>query len=82
MTDALKDHHVTVSIGKRAITNLRFANDIDGLAGEENKVANLVNRLDKTSSRYGMEIGGKRTKLMTDSTKPIEKKITVNGQEL
>ena len=30
MTDALEDHECTVSIGGRTITNLRFADDIDG----------------------------------------------------
>ena len=35
MTDALEDHEGTVSIGGRTITNLRFADNIDGLAGEE-----------------------------------------------
>ena len=30
MTDALEDHKGTVSIGGRTITNLRFADDIDG----------------------------------------------------
>ena len=34
MTDASEDHEGTVSIGGRTITNLRFADDIDGLAGE------------------------------------------------
>ena len=34
MTDALEDHEDTVSIGGRTITNLRFADDIDGLAGD------------------------------------------------
>ena len=33
MTDALEDHEGTVSIRGRTITNLRFAYDIDGLAG-------------------------------------------------
>ena len=47
MTDALEDHEGTVSIGGRTITNLRFADDIDGLAGEEEELANLVERLDK-----------------------------------
>ena len=47
MTDALEDHEGTVSIGSRTITNLRFADDIDGLAGEEEELANLVERLDK-----------------------------------
>ena len=40
MTDALEDHEGTVSIGGRAVTNLRFADDIDGLAGEEEELAN------------------------------------------
>ena len=34
MTDALEDQEGTVSSGGRTITNLRFANDNDGLAGE------------------------------------------------
>ena len=34
-TDALEDHEGTVSTGGRTITNLCFADDIDGLAGEE-----------------------------------------------
>ena len=35
MTDDLEDHEGTVSIGGRTITNFCFADDIDGLAGEE-----------------------------------------------
>ena len=35
MTDALEDHEGTVSIGGRAIINLRFADGIDGSAEEE-----------------------------------------------
>ena len=54
MTDALEDHEGTVSIGRRTITNLRFADDIDGLAGEEEELANLGERLDKASTAYGM----------------------------
>ena len=42
MTDALEDHEGIVSIGGRTITNLRFANDIDGLAGEEEELANTA----------------------------------------
>ena len=56
MTDALEDHEDTVSIGGRTITYLRFADDIDGLAGEEEELANLVERLDKAATAYGMEI--------------------------
>ena len=50
MTDALEDHEGTVSIGGRTITNLHFADDIDGLAGEEGELANLVECLGKAST--------------------------------
>ena len=69
MTDALEDHEGTVSIGGRTITNHRFADDVDGLAGDEEKLANLVERLDKTSTAYGMEISAEKTKLMTNNNK-------------
>ena len=35
MADALEDHEGTVNIGGRTITNLRFVDDIDDLAGQE-----------------------------------------------
>ena len=41
MTDALEDHEGIVIIGCRTITNLRFADDIDGSAGEEEEVATV-----------------------------------------
>ena len=69
MTDALEDHEGTVSIGGRTITNLRFTDDIDDLAGEEEELAKLVERLNKTSTAYGMEISAEKTKLM--KTTPV-----------
>ena len=81
-TDALEDHEGTISIGGRTITNLRFANDIDGLAEEEEELANLVERLDKASTAYGMEISAEKTKLMTNNTHGINTEIKVNGQRL
>ena len=56
MTDALEDHKGTVNIGDRTITDLRFADGIDGLAGEREELAKLAERLDKASTAYGMEI--------------------------
>ena len=82
MTEALHDHQGTISIGGRTITNLRFADDIDGLAGKENELENLVQRLDETSSKFGMEISAEKTKLMTNTSQPLTNKITVSGQEL
>ena len=52
MSNALEEHDVNVSIGGRTITNLRFANDIDALAEEEQELDALVESLDKTCTRY------------------------------
>ena len=82
ITDALEDHEGTVSIGGRTITNLRFADGIDGLAGDEEELANLVQRLDEASTVYGMEISAEKTKLMTNNTSGISTEIKVNGQKL
>ena len=49
MTGTLEYYESTVSIGGRTITNLHFADDIDGLAGEEEELVKLVERLDKAS---------------------------------
>ena len=79
MTDALEDHEGTVSNRGRTITNLRFADDIDGLAGEEEEMAKLIERLDKASTAYGMEVSAEKTKLMTNNTSGINKQIKVSG---
>ena len=81
LIDALEDHEGTVSTGGRAITNLRFADDIDDLAGEE-ELAKLVQRLDKDSTVCGMEISAEKTKLMTNNTSGINTEIKINGQKL
>ena len=54
MSDALEEHGGKVSIDGRHITNLRFADDIDALAEEEQEVEALVESLDKTYTRYKM----------------------------
>ena len=82
MIDALEDHEGTVSIGDRTITNLRFADDIDGLAGEEKELAKSVEHLDKASTAYGIEISAEKTKPMTNNTSGINTEIKVNGQQL
>ena len=73
---------VSFSIGGREITNLRFADDIDGLAGEEEELAKLVECLDKASTAFGMEISVEKTKLMTNDTSGISTEIKVNGQKI
>ena len=54
---------------------IRLADDIDGLAGEEEELANLVELLDKASTAYGMEISAEKIKLMTNNTSGINTEI-------
>ncbi|KAK2193963.1 hypothetical protein NP493_4g09017 [Ridgeia piscesae] len=82
MTDALNDHEGTVSIGGRKITYLHYADGIDGLAGREEELADLVERIDKTSTAFGMPINAEKTKLMTNNTNGISTDIRVNGEKL
>ena len=50
MTDAFEHHEDTVSTEGRTITNLRFADVTDGLAGEEKELANLAECLHNAST--------------------------------
>ena len=82
MSDALEEHDGKVSTGGRCITNMRFAGDIDALAKEEQELEALVESLDKTCTRYKMEISAKKTKQMKKSANGIQSEIKVNGQTL
>ena len=68
MADALEDHEGTVSIGGRTIKNLRFVDDIDGLAGQEHELVSLMKHLEEASTAYGVQISAEKTQLMTNNT--------------
>ena len=68
-----------VTFGDR---QLRFADDIDGLAGNEEELASLVDSLDKTSAAFGVEISKEKTKLMTNNTNSISIDIRIIGEKL
>ena len=82
VSDALEILDGKVSIGGRNITNLWFADDIDALAEEEQGLKVLVESLDKTCTRYKMEISAEKTKPMTNSANGIQREIKVKGQKL
>ena len=77
MSDALVEHDGKVSIGSRNITNLQFVDDIDAVAEEEQELEALVESLDKTCTRFKMEISGEKTKLMTNSVNGTQREIKV-----
>ena len=52
-------------------THYFIADDIDGLAGEEEELTKLVEHLDKASTARGMEISAEKTKLMPNNTSAL-----------
>ena len=68
--------------GCRIITNLRFADDIDGLAGKEEELENLVKTVETALTAYGMEISPEKTKIMLNKANGLTKTIKVKGHNL
>ena len=79
MCEALDDHE---GIGGRLITNFRFADDIVVNAEEEEGAGVLIDRLDRTTTRYRMEIGPDKTKVMTNNQNGFQREIKIKGQSL
>ena len=82
MADVLEDHEGTGSIGGRTITNLRFVDDIDGVAGQEQELVKLVNHLEEASTAHGMQISVEKTQLMTNNTNGIITDIAIDNKKL
>ena len=59
-----------------------FASDIDALAEEEQELEAQVESLNKTCTRYKMEISAEKTKLMTNRASGTQGEIEVKGQKL
>ena len=78
----MDDHEGSVSIAGRLITNFRFADDIIVNAEEEEETGVLIDRLDRTTTRYKMEIGPDKTKVMTNNPNGFQREIKIKGQRL
>ena len=82
MSDALEEHDREVSISSRNTINLQFVEDIDAIAEEDQEQETLVESLNRTCTRYKMEISAEKIKLMTNSSNAIQTEIKVKGQKL
>ena len=80
----IQDEHVsTISIGGRNLYNLRFADDIDFIAGSNDELQTLTNKLSNSASRYGMQISAEKSKIMINSNnRNLHTNITLYGEKL
>jgi len=62
--EVLNYYFILLQIGGQMITNLRYADDIILLATSEAQLQELVDRLDRVSSKYSLLINVDKTKVM------------------
>ena len=67
MQEALHNFNGTTSINGREISNLRFADDIDLIAGTEEELQELTTTLERRARAYGMEISAEKSKIVVNS---------------
>ena len=63
----LHDYHTSLSIGRRSICSLRFADDIDLMGSSNDELQDLTNRLVDRATAYKMEVSTEKSKIMTTS---------------
>ena len=78
MFEAFDDHEGSVSIEGRPITNFRFADDIVINAEEKDEAGVLIDRLDRTTTRYKMEMGPDMTKVMTNNPNGYRRLLNIS----
>ena len=71
----------SVSEAGQLITDLRFADDIDGLAGEDQELVNLVKSLEEAFTTYGKQINAEKTHLMSNIFNGISTDITIDNKK-
>jgi hypothetical protein len=54
MQETLDDFESSISIGRRHVTNLRFANGNDLIAGTESELQELTTKLYTVTKNYGI----------------------------
>jgi len=59
----LDDNQVGVRISGSVISNLRYAHDISLLADSDLDLQALVNKVNKTSGRFGLQISSRKTEV-------------------
>ena len=83
MREALATHESSISIGGRELSNLRFADDIDLIAGSNDELQELTDKLADRSNAYGMEMCSEKSNVMVNThNNGISVNIMMNDQKL
>ena len=75
-------HEGSVSIGRWRLSNFHFVDDIAVNAEEKEEGDFLVDRLDRTTTRYKMETGPDKVGMMTNIRNDIKREVKIKVQWL
>ena len=64
MEEALEGFDGGIKIGETKLNNLRFADDIDLIEEDPNKLQHLIDRVNVISKKYDMKINAKKNETM------------------
>ena len=80
----IQDEHIsTILIDGRNLSDHRFADDIDLIAGSNDELQTLTNKLSNSASRYGMQISVEKGKIMINSNhRNLHTNIKLYGENL
>ena len=67
MAEIQNNHVSSISTSSFPLSNLRFADDIDLIAGSNKELQELTDKLSSNASKYGMEISVEKIKGMVNS---------------
>jgi len=84
MRNAFEGFEGSVKIGRKSITNLRYADDIVLVGGSMEELQDIVNRAHEASSQAGLYLNTSKTKVMKTIRVPVRNEqdnILVSGQD-
>ena len=79
MMEAMEGIEEGIKIGGKLLNDVRFADDQGMIAGSQNGLQTIMDRLNDTALTYCMRINIKKTKVMRVSRQGGDVKITING---
>lgn len=82
LKDTLHNFQSTISIGGRSLSNLRFADDIDLIAGSNEELQELTTRLTNSAQAHGMEVSHEKSKTLVNSTDNTTAEIKMGDETL
>src|SRR6218665_3676354 len=82
MSFALKSAEAGVRVGGQTVNNLRFADDIDLVGGDDGQLQELTDEVHSSSQKFGLKINVEKTKTMTIGKQRKTVEIKIEGETL